>query len=63
MKPHTMRRLIVIILVLLTLIFIYKVIYPLAFDAYVGKVNAPLTYSSSRELTSAEFEVLANELS
>ncbi|MBV5308331.1 multiheme c-type cytochrome [Chromatium okenii] len=63
MKPHIMRRFIVIVLALLTLILIYKVVYPLAFEAYVGKVNAPLTYSSSRELTSAEFEVLANELS
>ncbi len=62
-SPHTRRRLIRWALVLVALVAAYKFIYPIAFEAYVGKTNAPLTYESSRELTPAEFEALAAELS
>lgn len=40
----------------------YKYLYPLFFEAYTGVTNAPLTYDSSRKLSSQEFESLAREL-
>jgi hypothetical protein len=63
LSPKTTRRLIVTAIVLIVLTFAYKVIYPLAFESYVGKTNAQLTYDSSKELSKAAFETLAQELS
>ncbi len=63
LSAKTQRRLIVIAVVLTVLIIAYKVIYPLAFESYVGKTNALLTYDSSRELTKTQFDALAQELS
>ena len=42
--------------------FGYKYLYPMFFEAYTGVVNAPLTYDSSRKISSSEFETLAREL-
>ncbi len=44
---------------LLVLLAIYKLLYPVLFDAYVGKSNAPLTFASSQPVTEDEFEALA----
>nr|WP_041447099.1 multiheme c-type cytochrome [Thiocystis violascens] len=63
LSPTAKRRLIVTALVLIGLTVAYKVLYPLAFESYVGKTNAPLTYASSTALTKTEFEALAQELS
>ncbi|WPL14096.1 MULTISPECIES: cytochrome c3 family protein [Thiorhodovibrio] len=62
-SPKSKRRFLIIGGLLLAVILAYKFLYPLFFDAYVGKTNAPLSYSSSQELTDLEFEVLARELS
>jgi hypothetical protein len=49
--------------ILLAVMLAYKFLYPVFFDAYVGKTNAPLSFDSSRELNEREFEALARELS
>jgi len=41
----------------------YRLLYPVLFEAYVGKTNAPLTYANSQLLSEREFEALARELS
>jgi hypothetical protein len=41
---------------------LYKVVYPVVFDAYTGVANAPLTYPNRETLSDAEFEQLALEL-
>jgi hypothetical protein len=62
--PKTLRLLIVIIAVgLLILLALYKFVYPIVFDAYVGKSNAPLTYASSEPITDDALEAMAVELS
>jgi hypothetical protein len=48
-------------LILIVLLF-YKTVYPVIFEAYVGKTNAPLTYHNSDTLDDAEFEALAYRL-
>ena len=63
LDPKTKRRLIVGAGVLVVLALAYRFLYPVFFDAYVGKTNAPLTYESSQTLTEAEFEALAQSLS
>jgi hypothetical protein len=63
LDPKTKRRLIVGAGVLVVLALAYRFLYPVFFDAYVGKTNAPLTYESSQPLTDAEFEALAQSLS
>lgn len=57
------RRVAGVALVLLGLALAYKLLYPLMFESYVGKTNAPLTYDTSKTLTEAEFEALAADLS
>lgn len=37
-------------------------IFPIAFEAYAGVVNAPLRYESSERLSDAEFEAMASKL-
>jgi len=63
LDPKTKRRLIVGAGVFGVLALAYRFLYPVFFDAYVGKTNAPLTYESSQTLTEAEFEALAQSLS
>lgn len=41
---------------------LYKLVYPIAFDAYTGVTNAPLTYPNSETLSDAELEQLALDL-
>jgi hypothetical protein len=56
-------RIAVILFAVAVLLFLlYKLVYPLVFDAYTGVTNAPLTYSNSETLSDAEFEQLALEL-
>ncbi|NBC47530.1 MAG: nitrite reductase [Gammaproteobacteria bacterium] len=57
----TRRRVAIVLAVLLVPAVLYKVVYPVFFDLYTGVENAPLTYDT-RELTEAEFEQLALEL-
>ncbi|MGD8589700.1 MAG: nitrite reductase, partial [Chromatiales bacterium] len=40
----------------------WEYLYETFFEAYTGVTNAPLTYESSRKLSSSEFEALAKEL-
>ena len=47
---------------ILALVFLYKVVYPWLFDSYVGQTNGELTYANSVELTDAQFDALAREL-
>ncbi|MGB5833352.1 MAG: multiheme c-type cytochrome [Thiohalocapsa sp.] len=57
------RRWVVILLVLLTVPYLlYKLVYPLVFDSYTGVTNAKLDYDSSVELTEAEFDQLALDI-
>ncbi|MBO8085339.1 multiheme c-type cytochrome [Marichromatium sp. AB31] len=49
-------------LALLALYLVYRLLYPVLFDAYVGKINAPLDYASSRALTDQAFERMARDL-
>ena len=63
LDPKTKRRLIVGAGVLVALALAYRFLYPVFFDAYVGKTNAPLTYESSQRLSDDEFEALAQSLS
>jgi hypothetical protein len=57
----TRRRVVLVLAVLLVPAVLYKVVYPVFFDAYTGVENAPLTYDT-RKLSDAEFEQLALEL-
>jgi hypothetical protein len=51
------------ILAALTLtVLIFKVLYPLAFERYVGESNPKLVYASSQLKTLEEFEAIAREL-
>jgi hypothetical protein len=59
----TKRRLIIAAAVIGVPLLAYKYLYPIVFESYVGKTNARLTYPSSKRLTDAQFEALANELS
>jgi hypothetical protein len=63
LDPKTQGRLILGAGVLVVLALAYRVLYPVLFETYVGKTNAPLTYESSRRVTEAEFESLAWSLS
>jgi hypothetical protein len=40
----------------------WEYLYETFFEAYTGVTNAPLTYESSKKLSSSEFEALAKEL-
>ncbi len=58
------RRLLVAIPVLLILLTLaYKVVYPWAFQLYVGETSVVLTYPNSDRLTDTQFEALARDLS
>ncbi len=57
----TRRRIATLLAVVLVPTVLYKVAYPLFFDAYTGVKNAPLAYET-RQLSDAEFEQLALEL-
>ncbi len=57
------RGLLVIGLVVLVGVFFYRTLYPRLFESYVGKINAPLTYDSSRLVSENEFEAIAQALS
>ena len=57
----TRRRLAIVLAVVLVPAVLYKVVYPVFFDLYTGVKNAPLTYDT-RELSEAEFDQLALEL-
>ncbi len=64
MTSRTARRLFIGLAVgLLVLYALYKLVYPVAFDAYVGKSNAPLTYANSQPITRAQLDAMAAELS
>lgn len=62
LKPKTGKRLLIVLAVLLVPALLYKLVYPVVFDAYTGVRNAPLTYPSSLKLSDAEFDQLALEL-
>lgn len=57
----TRRGIAIVLAVILVPAVLYKVVYPLFFDAYTGVKNAPLTYDTHK-LSDAEFEQLALEL-
>ena len=57
----TRRRVAIVLAVLLIPAVLYKVVYPIVFDAYTGVENAPLTYDTE-QLSDAEFEQLALEM-
>ncbi|MBK1719595.1 multiheme c-type cytochrome [Thiocystis violacea] len=57
------RLAIALAILLLVLAIGYKVVYPWAFQLYVGESSAILTYPNSQPLTDAEFETLSRELS
>ncbi len=59
---RTGRWALILVLVPVVLFLLYKVVYPVVFDAYTGVTNAPLTYDSTETLSEAEFEQLALEL-
>ncbi|MBK1644195.1 nitrite reductase [Thiocapsa imhoffii] len=64
LHSRLIRRLAIAVAILLfVLLAFYKFVYPVVFDAYIGKSNAPLTYESSQPLTPAQFDALAEELS
>ena len=52
----------IMVLAGLALFVAYQVVYPVLFDAYVGKENAPLTYSNAQRSSEAEFAALADDL-
>lgn len=56
------RQLLIAALILLGAVILYKLVYPLVFDAYIGRTNGHLTYASSQSVTADEFEALAAEL-
>ncbi|MCG6941835.1 MAG: nitrite reductase [Thiohalocapsa sp.] len=58
----TSRWVLIFMLVLAVLFLLYKLVYPLLFEAYTGSVNAPLTYATTETLSEPEFEQLALEL-
>lgn len=57
----TRRRVAIVLAVILVPAVLYKLVYPLFFEAYTGVKNAPLTYDT-RKLSDDEFEQLALEL-
>jgi hypothetical protein len=62
LASKTNRRALWALAVLAALVLLYKVAYPLMFQAYVGERSAELTYENARELTEPEFERLALSL-
>ena len=62
LASKTNRRALSALAVLAALVLLYKVAYPLMFQAYVGERSAELTYENARELTEPEFERLALSL-
>jgi len=56
------RVVLVALLVAGTLFALFKLLYPILFEAYVGKPNAPLVYPNSQAVTEAEFEDIADAL-
>ncbi|NEV62523.1 multiheme c-type cytochrome [Thiorhodococcus minor] len=62
LSTPTRRRIFTAAMALLALTLAYKLLYPIVFDAYVGKTNAQLTYESSKPLTNAQFEALAEDI-
>ncbi|KAA6186876.1 nitrite reductase [Thiohalocapsa marina] len=62
LASKTNRRILIALAVVLVPLALYKVVYPLLFQAYVGETSKPLTYDNSVELTDAQFERLALEL-
>jgi hypothetical protein len=58
----TARWLLILVAALLLVLLLYKLLYPVVFDAYTGVRNAPLSYPSSQKLSDAEFDQLALEL-
>ncbi|NCA70998.1 MAG: nitrite reductase [Sphingobacteriia bacterium] len=63
LASRPLRRLLIAVGALALLGALFSLLYPLVFETYVGKVNAPLTFSSSQTLNDDEFEALAAELS
>lgn len=63
LSPRVKRGLLVIGLIVLAVGVFYRTLYPRLFEAYVGKVNAPLTYDSSQTVSEEEFEAIAQSLS
>ena len=61
-SKNVRRILIAAAIGLVTLIALYKLVYPVVFDAYVGKSNAPLSYASSQMVSDEEYEALAQSL-
>lgn len=61
--PRTRRALLIAAVVSFGLVLGYRWLYPLLFEAYVGKTNAPLTFSNQQTLSELEFERVAQELS
>ncbi len=61
-STRTGRLVLILFGVLLVLYLLYKLVYPLVFDAYTGVTNAPLSYPNSETLSDAAFEQLALEL-
>ena len=51
LASKTNRRALLVLAVLAVLVLLYKVAYPLLFQAYVGERSAQLTYENARELT------------
>jgi hypothetical protein len=61
--PQGARWVLVLLAVLAAGYLLYKLVYPIVFDAYTGVTNAPLTYPNSDTLSDAEIDQLALELS
>ena len=61
--PRIRRALLIAAAVSFALVLGYRWLYPLLFETYVGKTNAPLTFPNQKTLSEAEFEQLARELS
>ncbi|MFN3075505.1 MAG: hypothetical protein ABT940_01220 [Alphaproteobacteria bacterium] len=56
------RRLTISLVVVLGLLALSPWLYPVMFEYYTGVVNGPLTYDSSRKVSDAEFESMAEKL-
>jgi hypothetical protein len=61
-KSKIRRRILFLLSVAAVLYLLYALVYPLVFDRYTGVTNARLDYDTSMELSAAEFEQLALEL-
>jgi hypothetical protein len=62
LATKTGKTLTILFILLISIVFIDKILYPVLFESYTGVTNVELSYDSSQKVSDTEFETLAQEL-